>query len=119
MEISDSLAFSSWTICGSSYHILENGGAIRDAIAVDHSRTHPASLGACEVAGVATPYVVLAVLDTTAPADPAQHFAASDSMVVTAESAWRIDEAHSKFVKMETAQLKCPRNAVFTADGGP
>jgi hypothetical protein len=65
------------------------------------------------------PDLVFGILAVSAPADSARHFAPNDNTLVPAVSAWRIDERQGKFVKMETERLKCPRNAVFSVDGGP
>jgi hypothetical protein len=117
--ISDSLTYVAWTICGDSYHLLERGGIVRDALLVDHSRTRPAFLGTCEVDGSPTPYLVFAVLDTAAPADVAQHFSPRDSTLQAAVSAWRIDEGLSKFIRLDKEQLRCPRDGISSIDGGP
>jgi hypothetical protein len=105
-EISDSLSYQSWTICGGSYHVLEKGGVIRDAVRADHSKAAPSFVGACNVDGTGTKGQVLAVLE---PGD-------TDSL--RAQSAWRIDEANGKFVSMDTKGLTCPRSGIATTDGG-
>ena len=105
-EISDSLFYQSWAICGGSYHVLERGGVVRDAVRADHSKTAPSFLGTCKADGVETKGQVLAILESgTADALPAK-------------SAWRIDEANGTFVAIGTAGLACPRSGIATADGG-
>jgi hypothetical protein len=118
-EISDSLSYAGWTICGNSYHLLENRETIRDVLLVDHSRSHPAFLGSCEKDGRPMPDPVFGILDASVPADTTRHFAPDDTTLAPAVSAWRIDEAQGKFVKIDTEKLKCPRNAIFSVDGGP
>jgi len=105
-EISDSVFYQSWAICGGSYHVLERGGVVRDAVRADHSKTAPSFLGTCKVDGVETKGQVLAILESgTADALPAK-------------SAWRIDESNGTFVAIGTAGLACPRSGIATADGG-
>jgi len=105
-EISDSVFYQSWTICGGSYHLLEKGGVVRDAVRADHSKAAPSFLGTCKAGGVETKDQVLAVLE------------AGDADSLPAKSAWRIDESKVKFVAMETKGLTCPRSGVATTDGG-
>ena len=105
-EISDSVFYQSWTICGGSYHLLEKGGVVRDAVRADHSKAAPSFLGTCKAGGVETKDQVLAVLE------------AGDADSLPAKSAWRIDESKVKFVAMETKELTCPRSGVATTDGG-
>jgi hypothetical protein len=93
-------------ICGGSYHLLERGGVVRDAVRADHSKTAPSFVGTCKVDGVETKDPVLAILEMGAAAS------------LPVKSAWRIDEANAKFVGMETKGLACPRAGIATADGG-
>jgi len=105
-EISDSLSYQSWTICGGSYHILERKGVVRDVIRADHSKKSPAFLGACSVDGSATPYSVFAIL------------ADDDKATLPASTAWRIDESSAHFIHLETKGMTCPRDGIATVDGG-
>ena len=122
-EITDSVTMQAWTICGSSYHLLERDGVIRDVLHAEHSAGSPAYLGPCEAGGSTTPYLVFAILDAAASADakdakPA-HASPSDKTALKASSAWRIDESPARFVPIDTKGLTCPRSGISTADGGP
>lgn len=105
-EISDSVFYQSWMICGASYHVLERGGVVRDVVRADHSTTAPSFVGTCKAAGVETKGPVLAILE------------AGDGDALHAKSAWRIDEAQASFVAIDAAGLTCPRSGIATADGG-
>lgn len=118
-DLSDSLTYMALTICGNSYHVLESDDTVRDVLAVDHSRSRPAFLGRCELNAHPTSYTVFGILSAPTSAGVATHVAADDSTLVPAVSAWQIDEKQEKFVKMDTEQLKCPRNGISTVDGGP
>jgi hypothetical protein len=105
-DISDSVSYQSWAICGGSYHLLEKGGVVRDAVRADHSRAAPSFLGTCKAGGIETKGQVLAVLE------------AGEADSLAAKSAWRIDESAVKFVAMDPKGLTCPRAGIATADGG-
>jgi len=117
-EISDSLTYEAWTVCGRSYHLLVRGDVIRGVVRADHSRTAPAFLGACEANGSPTSYQVFAILKPSDAAS-ARHASPDDKTLMPAESAWRIDESSAKFVQMSPSGLMCPRQGVSTVDGGP
>jgi hypothetical protein len=38
--------------------------------------------------------------------------------MLDAKAAWKIDEKSAKFVKMTTDDLRCPRDGIFSVDGG-
>lgn len=118
-DISDSLTYMALTICGHSYHVLESDDIVRDVLAVDHSRSRPAFLGSCELDGHRTSDTVFGILSVSASADVATHVSADDNTLVPVVSAWRVDQKEEKFIKMDTEQLKCPRNGISTVDGGP
>jgi hypothetical protein len=104
-EISDSVFYQSWTICGGSYHMLEKGGVVRDVVRADHSKAAPSFVGTCKAGGAEQKDQVLAVLE------------AGDAESLPAKSAWRIDESKAKFVAMDTKGLTCPRSGIATTDG--
>jgi len=106
-EISESLFYQSWTICGASYHLLERHDVVSDVVRADHSKSAPSFLGTCTVDGKETSYSVLAILDPSGKDD-----------TLPAKTAWRIDEANAKFVAMDAKGLACPRAGIATADGG-
>ncbi|MET0231499.1 MAG: hypothetical protein ABW186_11260 [Rhodanobacteraceae bacterium] len=106
-EISDSVSYQSWTICGGSYHLLERGGVVRDVVRAEHSKSTPEFVGTCEAGGKPAGGTVLAILD-----------ASGGGATLPAKSAWRIDEAKTKFVAIDAAGLTCPRSGIATADGG-
>ncbi len=106
-EISDSVFYQSWTICGGSYHVLERGDIVRDVVRTEHSKTAPEFVGACEAGGKPVDGTVLAILD-----------ASGSGAMLSAKSAWRIDEKKTKFVAIDAAGLTCARSGIATADGG-
>ena len=118
-EVSDSVSYIGWKICGRSYHLLESGGKIRDVLLADHSRKHPGFLGTCEIAGRPTPFLVFGILDAAAMPESIGHLAPNDKTLLAAVSAWQIDESRPAFIKLETETLKCPVSGIFTLDGGP
>jgi hypothetical protein len=117
-EVSDSLTYEAWTVCGGSYHLLVRGDVIRGVVRADHSRSAPAFLGTCEANGSPTSYQVLAILKASDAASSG-HASADDKTSLAAETAWRIDESSAKFVQMSPSGLMCPRQGISTADGGP
>jgi hypothetical protein len=38
--------------------------------------------------------------------------------ILSAVSAWKIDDKQMKFVELKTEELRCSRNGIITADGG-
>jgi hypothetical protein len=117
-DVSDSVTYEAWTVCGGSYHLLVRGDVIRGVVRADHSRSAPAFLGICDASGSPTSYQVLAILKTPDAASGG-HASPDDKTSMPAETAWRIDESNAKFVPMSPSGLMCPRQGVSTADGGP
>jgi hypothetical protein len=120
-EISSSLTFESWTICGNEYALLvDRREVVRDVLLLpEHSRRRPRFLGSCEIAARKMPGAILAVLDNISPLEGERHYALADSTLLPAISAWRIDEERLRFVKISSANVRCPRNGISTIDGGP
>jgi hypothetical protein len=108
-EVSDQLFSASWQICGNEYAlILDEHSVIRDAMQFpSHSRSAPGFMGACQAGGKKVPGTIIAVLKNEAGVE-----------LLAAEAAWEIDEKSAKFVKMTTAGLRCPRDGIFSVDGG-
>lgn len=108
-EVSDRLDLISWKICGDEYMVLQDKhDQVRDVLpAPQHSKAKPSFIGTCTANGKALPGVVVAILDGTKQ---------GDTLPVTV--AWKIDEAHAKFVKTPEAGLTCPRSGIATVDGG-
>lgn len=117
-EISDSLTYEAWTLCGGSYHLLVRGDVIRGVVRADHSRSAPAFLGTCEANGSPTSYQVFAILKTPDTASSG-HASPDDKTLMPAETAWRIDESSAKFIQTSPSGLMCPRQGTSTVDGGP
>jgi hypothetical protein len=118
--ISDSLFLSGWSMCGKQYeYLVDRRNLIRDAVLFEHSRARPGFIGECQVDGRPSSDGVLAILDIPKPLPEGRHYAANDSTLVPALVAWRIDEVQAKLVKIPTQGLRCPRNRIFTVDGGP
>ena len=111
-EISDRLTTISWLICGSEYMVLvDSHSKVRDVLAIPpHSKSAPEFSGSCRIDGKEQPGIVVAILDgkTGASTDA--------EALLAAQAAWKIDEQHSKFVKLATEGLRCPRSGIITAD---
>jgi hypothetical protein len=107
--VSDEVNTISWAICGKEFLALDKRSTIADVIEFpSHSKASPAFSGYCRIKGSETKDVIVAILDgATAKGD-----------LLPAKAAWRIDEKAAKFVKMDTAELLCPRSGVYTTDGG-
>ena len=108
-EVSDRLFSASWLICGNEFAlILDDHSVIRDALQFPpHSKSSPGFIGSCQVGGKKASGTVIAVLKNEAGVEP-----------LAAEAAWKIDEKSAKFVKMTTDGLHCPRDGIFSVDGG-
>ena len=108
-EISDKLFSASWLICDKEYAlILDDHSVVRDALQFPpHSRSAPGFLGSCQVGEKKVPGTIIAVLKNEAGAE-----------LLAAEAAWKIDEKSAKFVKMTAEGLRCPRDGIFSTDGG-
>jgi hypothetical protein len=108
-EISGHLSSVSWSICRREYMLLIDRDVVRDVLPFPpHSKSAPAFSGICQIKSKNVPDIVVAVLNDTP---------GHDALVPIV--AWKIDQSQTKFVKMPTEGLLCPRGGIFTADGGP
>lgn len=108
-EVSDRLFSASWLICGNEFElILDDHSVVRDALQFPpHSKSSPGFTGACRLKDKKVAGTILAVLKDEAGAE-----------MLSAQAAWKIDEKTAKFVKIETDGLRCPRDGIFSVDGG-
>jgi hypothetical protein len=108
-EISDRLFSASWLICGSEFElILDKRSVIRDALQFpSHSKSSPGFIGSCQVDGKKAPETIVAVLENKDAAE-----------MLAAKAAWKIDEKSAKFVKTPVDGFRCPRDGIFSVDGG-
>jgi len=108
-EISDRLFSGSWRICGSEFQlILDDRSIVRDVLPFPaHSPSSPGFNGSCSVDGRKVPGTMVAVLRDEAGKE-----------TLAAQAAWKIDEKNAKFIKLATAGLRCPRDGIFSSDGG-
>ena len=108
-EASDRLFAASWRICGNEFElILDDRSVVRDVVQFPpHSRSAPGFIGSCEVEKKKVAGTVIAVLNDEA-----------GNETLAAQAAWKIDEKNAKFVKLATAGLRCPRDGIFSSDGG-
>ena len=108
-EVSDKLFSASWQICGKEFAlILDDHSVVHDVLQFPaHSRSAPGFMGSCRVAEKKVPGTIIAVLRNEAGAE-----------LLAAEAAWKIDEKSAKFVKMSVDGLRCPRDGIFSVDGG-
>jgi hypothetical protein len=108
-EISESLSSVSWMICGAEYiELIDRKGAVRDAIAFPpHSKTQPAFSGICQVNGKDLPDVIVGALDGSVAGD-----------LLPVKTAWKIDSRQVRFVTISGEGMLCPRNGIYTVDGG-
>ena len=90
---------------------LEDRDIVRDAMKVPpHSKTSPEFLGMmCEMNGKEIKDIVVAILDDEK--EPGAN-------MLPAKVAWKIDQKKMKFVPLPVEGLRCPRNGIFTTDGG-
>jgi hypothetical protein len=116
-ELPKSLDYASWAICGHTYHFIARNDVVQDVVRADHSPAAPAFVGTCDD-GKAS-YEVLAILKADGPPQAGRHYAADEKTKLPATQAWRIDDAHAKFVAMQSDNLMCPRSGISTSDGGP
>jgi hypothetical protein len=117
-DVSDSLTYEAWTVCGGSYHLLVRGDVIRGVVRADHSRSEPAFLGTCEASGTPTSYQVFAILQGSS-SESGAHASPGDETLMSVRTAWRIDESRARFVEMSPSQVMCSRHGISTVDGGP
>jgi hypothetical protein len=108
-ETSDQLSSISWLICGSEYvTLVDRKGLVRDAIPFPpHSKKSPAFSSYCKLNGKDLPDIFVGVLNAEVAGDQ-----------LPALSVWKIDLKGAKFVKASSEGLRCPRNAIYTVDGG-
>jgi hypothetical protein len=108
-QASDELSSINWLICGKEFIMLQDrNGLVRDVIGFPpHSKKSPAYTGNCKLNGKELPDIFEAVLNAQVAGDE-----------LPALSAWKIDLQAGKFIKAPTAGLRCPRNGVYTVDGG-
>lgn len=108
-ETSDQLSSISWQICGSEFiTLVDRKGLVRDAIAFPaHSRKSPAFSSFCKLNGKDLPDIFVGVLNAEVAGDQ-----------LPALSVWKIDLKGAKFIKASTEGLRCPRDAIYTVDGG-
>ncbi len=107
-EISDRVFVISWRICGEEYVLLEDQGIVRDVLKFpQHSKDSPQFIGACQFNGHAVPGAAIGVLKKE-----------EGVANLPAVSAWKIDDKQRKFVKLQTAGLRCSRDGIITTDGG-
>ncbi len=120
--VNDHLNEIGWRICGHSYQMLvDDKSVMRDVILFpDHSRAMPAFSGICKIAGKDMADAVDAVLDNRKGVDSnaEHHYATDDKTLLPAIAAWRIDEAHAKYISVPVKGMMCPRSGLFTMDGG-
>lgn len=108
-ELSDRLFSASWLICGNEFAlILDDHSVVRDALQFPpHSKSSPGFIGACQVNDEKVSGTIIAVLRDEAGAE-----------MLAAQAAWKIDEKSAKFIKMDTNGIRCPRDGIFSVDGG-
>jgi hypothetical protein len=108
-ELSGGLFSGSWRVCGDEFElILDKHSVVRDAVQFPpHSKTSPGFIGSCQVKDRKVPETIIAILDNKAGTE-----------MLDAKAAWKIDEKSAKFVKMVTDDLRCPRDGIFSSDGG-
>jgi hypothetical protein len=97
-----------WQICGAEFKLLIGRGVVRDVLPFPtHSKRSPAFTGICQVKGRDLPDIIVAILDGA----PATEY-------LPVQVAWKIDQQQAKFVKASIEGIVCPRNGVYTVDGG-
>ena len=108
-EKSDQLSSINWLICGKEFIMLvDRKGLVRDVIGFPpHSKKSPAYSGNCKLNGQDLPDIFEAVLNAQVAGEE-----------LPALSAWKIDLDTAKFIKVPTAGLRCPRDGIYTVDGG-
>ena len=108
-ELTGDRFLSSWLICGNEYLlILDKKSIVRDVLQFpEHSKASPEFIGSCQVNGKEQPGEIIAVLNNESGAEN-----------LSAKFAWKIDSLKSRFVKVATDGMQCPRSGIITADGG-
>lgn len=106
-EISDAISYTGWSICGTSYHVLQRGDTVTDVLAAAQDPKHPVAIGECTANGSRVPGIVFAILD-----------ASKGESMLPATDAWRIDAKKGTFAKIDGAGVACSREDIATQDGG-
>jgi hypothetical protein len=107
-EISDQLSVISWRICGEEYIRLEDKDTVRDVLKFPrHSKELTTFIGSCQLNGRDLPGTAIGVLKNE-----------NDTKILSAVTAWKIDEKQMKFVELKPEGLRCSRDGIITADGG-
>jgi len=107
-EISDRLFLISWRICGEEYVLLEEKDVVRDVLKFPkHSKDAPQFVGSCQLNGHDLPGTAIGVLKNEHGVE-----------MLSAVTAWKIDDKQMKFVQLQTEGLRCSRDGIITADGG-
>jgi hypothetical protein len=116
-ELNDDLSSVAWKICGKEYFtVVASGGAIRDVLELpQHSHTAPhfTSLG-CKINGKPDSDLVVGVYDNTKVFKPE-----TDSDLLPATSAWKVDQKTGKISPLSVTGLKCPRIDIVSSDSDP
>jgi hypothetical protein len=108
-ETSDKLSSISWLICGTEFiTLVDDKDIVRDAMPFPpHSKKTPAFSNYCELNGKKLPDIFVGVLDAEVTGDQ-----------LPAVAVWKIDLKNAKFIKAPVEGLRCPRNGIYTVDGG-
>jgi hypothetical protein len=117
-EISDRLFLISWLICGNEYMLLEEthktGSVVRDVLLFpSHSRTSPEFIGSCQVNNQEMPECLVGILDNQSGYKVNSE---KPRALLTAKTAWKIDEKNAKFVKITESGLRCSVDGIITED---
>jgi len=108
IEISDQLFLISWNICGSEYAELINTkkNSVMDILQIPaHSLIWPLSFAEkCQVANKDIPDAVIAIVNNNQKKKPASY---SETIMLSAKIAWRIDEHLERFATMPLEHLSC------------
>ena len=107
-ENSDRLSVISWRICGEEYVLLQDKDVVREVLKFPkHSKESPAFIGSCQLNGRDVPGTAIGILKNE-----------NGAGLLSAVSAWKIDDKQMKFVELKTEGLRCSRDGIITADGG-
>jgi hypothetical protein len=108
-EISENLSSANLMICGAEYiELVDRKGIVRDVLAFPpHAKTQPAFSGMCQMKGKDLPDVIVGVLDGSAANAP-----------LPVKTAWKIDQKQVKFVAISGEGMLCPKEGIYTVDGG-
>ena len=108
-EISESLSSANLMICGSEYiELVDRKGIVRDVLAFPpHSKALPAFSSICQMKGKDLPDVIVGVLDGSVAGD-----------LLPVKTGWKIDQKQAKFVAISGDGILCPKDGIYTVDGG-